>query len=164
MTFVAFAENPIQLVPDGTLFLHIAIILLMVFVLNATLFKPINRILEERERRTRGRSGEAQDILQRVEEKVTQYEHTLREARAEGYRLMEQERSTAMNERQARLNAVRGEISSSIAEQKEAIQEQVNVASGTLKQEAHRLAVEISSQILQRPISGPITESLGSNA
>jgi F0F1-type ATP synthase membrane subunit b/b' len=48
MTFVAFAENSIQLVPDGTLFLHIIIILLMVFVLNATLFKPINRILEER--------------------------------------------------------------------------------------------------------------------
>ena len=84
MTFVAFAENSIQLVPDGTLFLHIIIILIMVFVLNATLFKPINRILEERERRTRGRSGEAHDILQRVEEKVTQYERTLREARSEG--------------------------------------------------------------------------------
>ena len=164
MTFVAFAENSIQLVPDGTLFLHIAIILLMVFVLNATLFKPINRILEERERRTRGRSGEAQDILQRVEEKVTQYERTLREARAEGYRLMEQERSTAMNERQDSLSAVRDEISSSIAEQKEAIQEQVNIARGTLEDEARRLAAEIGAQILQRPINGPITESLGSNA
>ena len=63
MTFLAFAENSIQLVPDGTLILHIVIILVMVFVLNATLFKPINRILEEREKRTRGRSGEAQDIL-----------------------------------------------------------------------------------------------------
>src|SRR5215211_3714505 len=104
MTFVAVAENSIQLVPDGTLFLHIAIILLMVFVLNATLFKPINRILEERERRTRGRSGEAHDILQRVEEKVTQYERTLREARSEGYRLLEQQRTEAISERQARLS------------------------------------------------------------
>ncbi|HUQ32230.1 MAG TPA: hypothetical protein VM095_08915 [Pyrinomonadaceae bacterium] len=163
MTFVAFAENSIQLVPDGTLFLHIAIILLMVFVLNATLFKPINRILEERERRTRGRSGEAQDILRRVEEKVTQYERTLRETRAEGYRLMEQERSTAMTERQARLSAIRDELSSSIAEEKEAIHDQVSAARGTLQQEARRLAAEISSQILQRPISGPVAESLGSN-
>ncbi len=62
MIFLAFAENSIQLVPDGTLFLHIAIILVMVFVLNHTLFKPINRILEERERRTRGRTGEAREI------------------------------------------------------------------------------------------------------
>src|SRR4051794_37190931 len=107
MISLAFAENSIQLVPDGTLFLHIAIILVMVFVLNATLFKPINRILEEREKRTHGRSGEANDILRRVEEKIAHYEQTLRKTRAEGYRLMEQERAVAMNERQAKLNTVR---------------------------------------------------------
>src|SRR4051812_41815228 len=103
MIFLAFAENSIQLVPDGTLFLHIAIILVMVFVLNRTLFKPINRILEERERRTRGRSGEARGILQRVDEKAESYERALREARAEGYRLMEHDRAEAMSERQLRL-------------------------------------------------------------
>jgi len=43
---LGFAENSIQLVPDGTLLLHILIILVMVYVLNATLFKPINRILQ----------------------------------------------------------------------------------------------------------------------
>ena len=164
MTFVAFAENSIQLVPDGTLFLHIIIILLMVFILNATLFKPINRILEERERRTRGRSGEAQDILQRVEEKVIQYERTLREARAEGYRLMEQERDTAMNERQGRLNTVRDEVNHSVAEEKEAIHGQVEEARATLEQEARRLAAEIGSQILHRPISESVKQSLGLNA
>src|SRR5215216_3613820 len=142
MTLLAFAENSIQLVPDGTLFLHILIILVMVFVLNATLFKPINRILEERERRTRGRSGEAHDILQRVEEKVTQYERTLREARAAGYQLMEQERAAALSERQARLNAVKDEINSSVGEQKEAIHAQVEDARATLEQEARRIAAE----------------------
>ena len=164
MTFVAFAENSIQLVPDGTLFLHIIIILLMVFVLNATLFKPINRILEERERRTRGRSGEAHDILQRVEEKVIQYERTLREARAEGYRLMEQERDAAMSERQAKLNAVRDEINHSVADEREAIQGQVDEARATLEQEARRLAAEIGSQILHRPISESVKQSLGLSA
>lgn len=163
MTFVALAENSIQLVPDGTLFLHIAIILLMVFVLNATLFKPINRILEERERRTRGRSGEAHDILQRVEEKVTRYEHALREARSEGYRLLERERAEAINERQARLSAVREEINLSIAAEKEAISGQVNEARATLEQEARRLAAEIGSQILHRPISDAVTKSVSLN-
>ncbi len=160
MTLLAFAENSIQLVPDGTLFLHILIILVMVFVLNATLFKPINRILEERERRTRGRSGEAHDILQRVEEKVTLYERTLREARATGYQLMEQERAAALSERQASLNAVKDEINSSVAEQKEAIHAQVEDARATLEQEARRIAAEIGSQILHRPISESVTRSL----
>ena len=160
MTFVAFAENSIQLVPDGTLFLHILIILVMVFVLNATLFKPINRILEERERRTRGRSGEAHDILQRVEEKVTLYERTLREARAAGYQLMEQERAAALSERQARIDAVKSEISNSVTEQKEAIHAQVDEARATLDKEARRLAADIGSQILHRPISDAVTRSL----
>jgi F-type H+-transporting ATPase subunit b len=160
MTFLAFAENSIQLVPDGTLFLHILIILAMVFILNATLFKPINRILEERERRTRGRSGEAHDILQRVEEKMTLYERTLREARAAGYQLMEQERAAALSERQARLDVVKNEISRSVAEEKEAIHEQVEEARGTLDHEARRIAADIGSRILHRPISDAVTRSL----
>lgn len=161
MTFLAFAENSIQLVPDGTLILHIVIILVMVFVLNATLFKPINRILEEREKRTRGRSGEAHDILRRVDEKLTHYENTLREARAEGYRLMEQERATAMNERQAKLSAVREEINKLIAEEKDSIHAQAEEALVTLEQDARRIAADISAQILHRPISDAVMTSVG---
>jgi F-type H+-transporting ATPase subunit b len=164
MIFLCFAENSIQLVPDGTLFLHIAIILLMVFILNATLFKPINRILEERERRTRGRSGHARDILRDVEEKMSLYERTLREARSEGYRLMEQERATAMRERQIKLDAVRDEISRSVTEQKDAIIAQVERARATLKSDALNIAAEISAHILHRPVSPSVISGTGAGA
>jgi F-type H+-transporting ATPase subunit b len=164
MISLAFAENSIQLVPDGTLFLHIAIILVMVFVLNATFFKPINRILEEREKRTRGRSGEASDILRRVDEKIAHYEQTLRKTRAEGYLLMEQERAAVMQERQAKLSAIREEINRSIVEQKEALQGQVGEVRATLDADARRLAVEIGAQILHRPISDSVTRNFGLSA
>ncbi len=153
MIFLGFAENSIQLVPDGTLFFHIALILLMVYVLNKTLFKPINRILEERERRTTGRSGEAHDILRRVEEGMTNYERSLREGRAEGYRLMEQERARAMMERQTKLNAIREEINVFLSAEKEAIQNQTEEARATLEKDSRRLAAEIGAHILHRPVS-----------
>jgi F-type H+-transporting ATPase subunit b len=162
MIFLAFAENSIQLVPDGTLFLHIAIILIMVFVLNNTLFKPINRILEERERRTRGRSGEARDILQRVDEATTNYERSLREARAEGYRLMERERAEAMNERQSKLNALREEVTQTVEEEKALIRSQAEAARQTLEADARSIAAEISSQILHRPIGNVPSAGLSS--
>ncbi|HEX7997325.1 MAG TPA: hypothetical protein VF528_02820 [Pyrinomonadaceae bacterium] len=162
MIFLAFAENSIQLVPDGTLFLHIAIILLMVFVLNNTLFRPINRILEERERRTRGRSTEAQDILRRVDEATTNYERSLRDARAEGYRLMERERAEAMNERQAKLNAVREDITRTVEEEKALIRSQAEEARQTLEADARSIAAEISSQILHRPIGNAPSTGLSS--
>lgn len=160
MTVLAFAES-IQLVPDGTLFLHIAIILLMIFVLNKTLFKPINRVLDERERRTRGRSAEAQDILHRVGEKVTSYERSLREARAESYRLLESQRAEAMRARQSVLNGVREEATHSIEEQKNAIRAQADEARVTLKEEAYRVAASISTHIMGRPTSGSPQSGVG---
>jgi F-type H+-transporting ATPase subunit b len=161
MIFLGLAESTIQLVPDGTLFLHIAIILVMVFVLNATLFKPINRILEERERRTRGRSSEAQDILRRVDTELTNYERTLRAARADGYKLIEHERAEAILERQNRLNIVREEITSLLTEQKESIRTQSEEARATLDRNARQLAAEIGAQILHRPVSEATVSSVG---
>ena len=148
--FLALAENSIQLVPDGTLFLHIALIILMVFVLNITLFRPINKVLEEREKRTKGRSGEAQDILGRVEAGLKRYETSLREARLEGYHLLEAQRAEAVSARQAQLGALREELRSLVEEQRSYIQAQTEAARNALAGDAQRIAAEISNQVLRR--------------
>ncbi len=141
MILLGFAENSIQLVPDGTLFFHIATILLMIYLLNKTLFRPINKILAERERRTRGGTGEANDILQRVDNNMNQYERSLREARTEGYRLLEQERATALLERQSLLNSLRVEIESSTEEQKKLLETpEVAFACGSVSTRRTRLS------------------------
>lgn len=149
MTILAFAES-IQLVPDGTIVLHIAIIITMVFVLNRILFKPINSILEERESRTRGRSGEARETIKRVEESVANYKNSLRKARAEGYKLLEQQQAEAFGERQQKISLVRKEVEQQIEEQKDVIHAQADEARVTLESEAARIAASISSQILKR--------------
>src|SRR6266550_2697964 len=119
MTFpLGLAENSIQLVPDGTLLLHVLIILVMVYVLNHTLFKPINRILIAREERTRGRLSEAEEILRNVSQKLSEYELTLRGARGEAYAFTEHERAGAMQDRQLQLSQMRQEIADSVAREK----------------------------------------------
>ena len=164
MTFpLGFAENSIQLVPDGTLILHVLIILVMVYVLNATLFKPINRILEARDRRTKGRLSEAQEILRDVSEKLGNYERQLRQARGEAYAFSESERSAAMQQRQQKLNEMRKLLSESIAKEKHAIQQQANEARATLEAESSRIAQEIGSRILSRPISDADRTGSGSD-
>lgn len=151
MIFLAFAEE-IRLVPDGTLFVHIALIVLMIFVLNRTLFKPINRVLEERERHTRGRSGEAGEILSSVEDKLSRYERALREARTEGYQVLEQQRAEALRRRQGKLEEVREEVTRSIEQERGAIFEQAQAARATLEEESRRVAASVSAQILGRPV------------
>jgi len=150
---LGFAENSIQLVPDGTLLLHILIILVMVYVLNATLFKPINRILAAREKRTRGRLSEAEEILRSVSEKMADYERTLRQARGEAYSFTENERAGAMQQRQVKLNEMRQQLAESVAREKETIHSQAEEARGGLETESRRIAREIGSRVLSRPIS-----------
>src|SRR5436853_3636996 len=150
---LGFAENSIQLVPDGTLLLHILIILVMIFVLNATLYKPINRILEAREKRTKGRLSEAQEILKTVSQKVAAYEQALRQARGEAYAFTEGQRSNAMQDRQQQLNEMRRQLAESIAKEKQAIQQQAAEARGLLETESRRIAREIGARVLSRPIT-----------
>lgn len=150
---LGFAENSIQLVPDGTLILHVIIILVMIYVLNATLYKPINKILESREKRTRGRLSEAQEVLKGVKEKLAEYEGSLRQARSEAYALAESQRGEAMMERQRRVNEMRNELAQAIATEKEAIQQQATQARASLEVESRLIARDISSRVLNRSVS-----------
>ena len=150
---LGLAEDSIQLVPDGTLVLHVIIILVMVYVLNATLFKPINQILASREKRTRGRLTEAQEIMQSVSEKMRDYERSLRQARAEAYTQTEAQRADAMKERQQKLNEMRAQLTQTIAQEKKTIEQQAGEARVTLEVESRRLAREIGSRVLSRPLS-----------
>jgi len=149
---LGFAEDSIQLVPDGTLLLHIILILLMVYLLNVTLYKPINQILASREKRTRGRMSEAQEITQSVSAKMADYEASLRQARSEAYAFAEAERAEAMKDRQQKLNDTREQMAASVAREKETIQQQASEARQTLGVDARRLAAEIGSRVLKRPV------------
>ncbi|HYW71533.1 MAG TPA: hypothetical protein VE961_10880 [Pyrinomonadaceae bacterium] len=149
---LGFADDSIQLVPDGTLVLHIIIILVMVYLLNLTLYKPINQILASREKRTRGRLSEAQEIMQSVTDKTGEYEKALRQARADAYAHSEAQRAEAMKARQQKLNEMRAELAESVAKQKDAIAQQATAARAFLETESRQIAAEIGSRILNRPI------------
>ena len=151
--YLALIENSIQLVPDGTLFLHILLIIFMVLVLNATLFRPINRILEDREQRTHSKSTEAEKILRQVEAKLVHYEQSLRAARGEGYRLLEEQRNVALRERQSLLTSLREELQDSTEEQKHLIETQLGQVRATLESESRQVGEEIGRKILNRSVS-----------
>jgi F-type H+-transporting ATPase subunit b len=150
---LGLAENSIQLVPDGTLILHVLIILVMVYVLNATLLKPINQILAARDKRTKGRLSEAQQILSDVSRKLSEFERALRQARGQAYAFTENERAGAMQERQAKLNEMRERLAASIKREKAGIERQADEARATLEAESRRLAAEIGARVLSRPLS-----------
>jgi F-type H+-transporting ATPase subunit b len=152
LSLLAFSDSAIQLVPDGTLLFHLALIVIMVALLNVTLLKPINRILEERERRTKGRIGEAQQILANLDERMLEYQQRLREARGTGYLLLEDERSAASRKREQLVSAVKAEVVRWHEDEKENLKKAEADVRATLLKDAGSRAVEIGSRILGRPI------------
>src|SRR5690348_11969602 len=140
------AETSIQLVPDGTLLLHVLMVAVMVFVLNRTLLKPINQILAEREKQIAGRIKEAEALAAETEEKLRRYNTALREARADGYRLLEKERATALTEKDEKVRSFRDEISKTVAVQIEQTRQQEQRVRTELESQAVAAGDLISSQ------------------
>lgn len=145
------AETSIQLVPDGTLLLHLLMVAVMVFVLNRTLLKPINEILAERERQITGRRIEAARLRSESEEKLRQYNDALHEARVDGYKLLDKERAEGLRQRDEALRRHRDEMAQKVAAEVATTKQQEESARRELDAQAASMSDLISSQILRRP-------------
>ena len=148
MHLLAFAET-IQLFPDGTLFIHVGLILVMIWVLNRTLYRPINRVLEAREKNKGGHSSEAVGLLKDVEEKETRYNREMLETRSKGYELIEKEQKAATDARDRQLGDVKAAVAASLDSGKEDLQKQVAEARSAIRTDAEKLSDSIAASILK---------------
>lgn len=148
MHLLAFAES-IQLFPDGTLFIHIGIILLMIWVLNRTLYRPINRVIESRERNKGGHSSEAVAILKDVGEKEAKYNNEMLDARSKGYELIEKEQKKAAAAREQKIREVKAEVAEKFETGKAELESQAAETRSTIGTEAEKIADKIAANILK---------------
>ena len=148
MVLLAFAES-IQLFPDGTLFIHIALILLMIWVLNRTFFRPINNVIKAREKNRGTHGSEAEAILSDVTAKQSKYQRELLAARSEGYELIEKERTAAVESRQQKITQAKSETAATLATEKQRLTDQAADARTIIANEADAMAEKISANILK---------------
>ena len=148
MVLLAFAES-IQLFPDGTIFVHIALVLLMIWVLNRTFFKPINRVIESREKFRGGRNVEADEILSSAAEKQTRYTSEILAARSEGYQMVETERAQAVAVRTEMVDSAKTETTKTFDAESRSLSEQAEAARAAIAREADVMADRISATILK---------------
>lgn len=150
MFLLAFAEgSSIQLVPDGTLLIHIALVLLMIYILNRTFFRPINRVIESREKNKGGRSIEAEEIMRDVEGKREKYSLAMRDARSEGYAIVDNERSKALKKKAQKIDRVKEAVATDFAAGTAELERQTDEARESIKAEAETLADRIAANILK---------------
>lgn len=148
MSLLALAGS-IQLFPDGTLFIHIALILIMIWVLNRTFFRPINSVLAARDAKKGGPGGEADKILADVVEKEAKLSKEMLAARSEGYELIEKQRAKAVESRAKKVADAKAETGRALAAEREALFAQADAARAAIATEAEAMADRIAANVLK---------------
>ncbi|MBX7218980.1 MAG: ATP synthase F0 subunit B [Blastocatellia bacterium] len=132
----------------------VVLFIVLAFILNAMVFNPLLKVLEERERRTSGSISDAKHLLEDYDRRLGEYETSLNKSRQSAYQQLEQNRSTAMKERTDLLATVKAETTAEINKTKAELDAQVKAAEVTLTKEATAIAATISTAILGRTVGG----------
>ncbi len=140
--------------PDISLVVILALFILFVFLLNRLLFRPISHVLDKREALTEGATAEARAAARQYNARLSEYEASIRQARAEGYRKLEQQRAAALEQRRGLIERVKEEAASEIGRAKATLAAQASEARATLEAESRQLAEKISRTVLGREVGG----------
>ena len=152
---LAFAEGGGNIIsPDGSLVFVLVLFLILVFVLNRILFRPIGRVLDERQTLTEGAANEARAARRSYDTRLAEYEATIRQARAESYKRSEQHRAVAVEERRHLIDDAKQHAREQIERAKREIEQQVVQARAALESESRQIAERISRTVLGRTAGG----------
>jgi F-type H+-transporting ATPase subunit b len=137
---------------DGTLFLQLALFLLMVIVLSKLLFKPFLKVSEERFKATEGAKGEANKMVEKASHDGAVYETKLGEARAKALAERGVLRAEAHKREREILEQGRDLATKHLEATTRVITENTTKARAELAPRVSDLAQEISKKILGRSV------------
>ena len=126
------------------------LIILLHFYLKAMFFKPLEKVLHERDEATAGARRRAEESLAKAEEKSRQYEETLRAARNEIYKEQEQQRLAWKAEQDKSVAEAQERTRALVAAEREKLARDTAAAKSTLQADAQVLAGRIADSLLER--------------
>ncbi|MDO3378473.1 ATP synthase F0 subunit B [Geoalkalibacter halelectricus] len=137
---------------NWTFFLQLANFLILIYLLNVLLFRPLTRVMDERKQATTGGHQRARDLEEQIQAKMAAYREQLQAAKAEAAT----ERAAlrlAAGEEEAR---ILGAAHQKAADQLKAIRNQVDqeaaAARQSLRDSAGQLAQQVASKVLGRSL------------
>ena len=133
---------------DSTIWFQMANFLILMFVLNVVLFKPILRVIERREKHLQGLDEEVKSLDQSVEEKMANYEEKLRQARLEAMSEKNEIQQKASGEGKSKMDEARNEILQIFDDFNQKLDKEMSSSRKILKTQAEKISVEISEKVL----------------
>ena len=125
---------------------------ILVLVLNIFLYKPVRKVLAERRQVVDGARDKAASVDLEVQEKMSQYEARLRDAKADAAARRAEALKQAQGEETAVLEKARKEAADSLGSIRDKVAKEAAEARVLLKQQAELLSGDICEKILGRSL------------
>jgi F-type H+-transporting ATPase subunit b len=137
---------------DSTVFIQLVNFLLLIWILNQVLYKPILRMLDRRKEILDKAQEEVKTVQETIDRRVTAYEEKIRAAKMEA---MGQKGDLAKEGAQAAkviTDKAKGEISGMMGEFQAKLEKELASVRELLRNQSQRISSEIAEKVLGRSI------------
>lgn len=136
-----------------TIVIQVVQFLILVFILNRILFRPISKAIEERDEKISAWEEKTRTLQETVRIKIESYENELVEVRAKAQE-EQQQLSIELKEREEeKVGAVFEEAAQIVASTKQALQEETKRLGQELRRQAGEMAQMVAEKVLGRKVS-----------
>ena len=124
------------------------LIIFLHFYLKSVFFKPLEKVLADRDEATAGAKKRAEESLRSAEEKARQHEEILRNARGEVYKEQEEQRRKLLAEQTAQIAEAAARSKALVAQAKVELVADTATARKALESESGQTAARIADSML----------------
>ena len=147
----AFAAS-ITVIPNWTTVIQATNFIILIFILNIVLYRPIRKILFQRKEKVEGLEQNVENATSDLAEKEATYASGIREARKKGLKEKDVLVNAATAEEKAIIDKINAEALAELNAVKEKVAKEVDVARAALLKEVDGFANEIGAKILGRAV------------
>jgi len=142
----------IEITLNKALFIQFVNFVLLIFILNALLYRPIRQAIKQREEKINQDREEANRLAKEAEIRLNEWNKGLEEAKKAGLEKQGELMKGAKDEERAIITKVHEETEDFIKKMRAEMAKDMEAARETLKTQAEVFSLEIAEKILGRPI------------
>ncbi len=137
---------------DSTILIQMINFLILIFILNLLLYKPILGIMDKRKKRFQDTEDEIKSINLTIEERMAAYEEKVRLAKMDALNQKNDILKEGSDQAKTIIDAARGEIPGMMEEFHGKMNREVTDARRILTDQSRKISVDIAEKLLGRSI------------
>jgi F-type H+-transporting ATPase subunit b len=142
----------VTVIPDYTLFIQIVTFLLLIYILNHLLFKPILSIIDRRKKQLEELENEIKLFNDSVNKRISEYDEKLKQAKTNASELKKEIIKEGDDQAKSIVDIVRSEIPLMTQEFQKKMEKEMQAARKILDDQSRKLSLEIAEKVLGRGV------------